>query len=150
MVVSLLNNQSHPVRTRLLIRATRRLLRTSGLPRAEVNVMLTDDAGIHEMNRAYRGYDRATDVLSFAQNEAVPAAPSLTAAADAPQLLGDVVISVDTALRQAAANEISLDRELALLAVHGLLHLLGYEDESEAGAALMREREREILGMELK
>jgi probable rRNA maturation factor len=112
--------------------------------------VLTDDDTIHEMNRAYRGYDKATDVLSFAQNDTVPAAPALPIATDAPQLLGDIVISVDTAVRQATTHGVTLDQELALLAVHGLLHLLGYEDETEAGAALMREREREILGIELK
>jgi probable rRNA maturation factor len=122
----------------------------SGLERAEISVVLTDDAVIHEMNRDYRGYDKATDVLSFAQNDTLPAAPALPSSTDAPQLLGDIVISVDTAVRQAAQHGVTLDRELALLAVHGLLHLLGYEDETEAGAALMREREREILGIELK
>ncbi|HLK55767.1 MAG TPA: rRNA maturation RNase YbeY, partial [Chthonomonadaceae bacterium] len=63
-----------------------------------------------------------------------------------PQLLGDVVISVETADRQAAAHGVSLEQELALLTVHGILHLLGYEDETEAGTARMRVREREILG----
>ncbi len=110
--------------------------------------MLTTDDAIHEMNRDYRGYDQATDVLSFAQFDGVPVVPAPADAA--PQLLGDIVISVDTAVRQAVTHGVTLDRELALLAVHGLLHLMGYEDETEAGAALMREREREILGIELK
>jgi probable rRNA maturation factor len=102
------------------------------------------------MNRDYRGYDKPTDVLSFALNDMVPETPAPGATRGAPRLLGDIVISVDTAVRQAAAHGVTLDRELALLAVHGLLHLLGYEDETEAGAARMRDREREILGIELK
>ena len=61
-------------------------------------------------------------------------------------LLGDVIISVDTAERQAVAHGVTLEQELALLTVHGILHLLGYEDETEDGAEQMRIREREILG----
>ena len=63
-----------------------------------------------------------------------------------PILLGDVVISVDTAERQAAQHHVTLEQELALLAVHGILHLLGLEDETVEGAAEMRIRERLILG----
>jgi probable rRNA maturation factor len=60
--------------------------------------------------------------------------------------LGDVVISVDTAERQATEHRVSLEQELALLTVHGMLHLLGFEDETEAGAREMHRRERELLG----
>ncbi len=63
-----------------------------------------------------------------------------------PTLLGDVIISVDTAQRQADTHGLTLEFELALLTVHGILHLLGYEDETEAGAAMMRVKECEILG----
>jgi len=98
------------------------------------------------MNRHYRGYDKPTDVLSFAQRDALPDAPPPPTLPGMPQLLGDVVISVETADRQAAAHGVSLEQELALLTVHGILHLLGYEDETEAGTARMRVREREILG----
>ncbi len=67
-----------------------------------------------------------------------------------PVLLGDVIISLDTAERQATALSIPLEEELALLTVHGILHLLGYEDETAAGAEKMRLRERAILGNSLK
>ncbi len=67
-----------------------------------------------------------------------------------PVLLGDVIISLDTAERQAAAVGITLEEELALLTIHGILHLLGYEDETEAGAEKMRLRERAILGNSLQ
>jgi probable rRNA maturation factor len=102
------------------------------------------------MNRAYRGSDKPTDVLSFAQSETLGDAPPPPALPGEPPLLGDVVISVDTAIRQAETHRVTLEQELALLTVHGILHLLGYEDETEAGAAKMREREREILGFSLE
>jgi probable rRNA maturation factor len=102
------------------------------------------------MNRAYRGYDKPTDVLSFAQQEAIGDAPPMPTVPGVPPVLGDIVISVETAARQAETHGVSLEDELALLTVHGLLHLLGYEDETEAGAARMREREQEILGISLK
>ena len=147
MALTLQNAQSRPVRTTLLRQAARRLLQKVGKGRAEVSLLLTDDNTIHEMNRAYRGYDKPTDVLSFAQEETAGDMPALPALPGQPALLGDVVISVETAVRQAQKHGVSLEQELALLTVHGILHLLGYEDETEAGALQMREREQEILGI---
>lgn len=125
--------------------AARRLLQEAGKPRAEVSILLTDDTRIRELNRTYRGYDSPTDVLSFAQHDPAEEA-SQPALPEHPDLLGDVVISVETAERQAKRHGVTLEQELALLAVHGILHLLGYEDETEAGARQMRAREQEILG----
>jgi probable rRNA maturation factor len=102
------------------------------------------------MNRRYRGYDRPTDVLSFALQDQMPEAPPMPLAPGQPVLLGDVIISIDTAERQANALGISLEQELALLTVQGILHLLGYEDETEAGAARMRVREQAVLGASLQ
>jgi len=124
-------------------------LELEGIRRADISVLLTDDATIQEMNRSYRGYDKPTDVLSFALTDAVDGAPTAPLVPGMAQMLGDVVISVETAGRQAERHRIELSLELALLAVHGTLHLLGYEDETEAGAEKMRVREREILGVEL-
>ncbi len=145
MPISLLNMQTHPLKTMLLRRAAKRLLRVEGLDRAEVSVLLTDDAAVHELNLRYRGYDKPTDVLSFAQRDQAPDAPLPPLLAGMTETLGDVVISVDTAVRQAQTHGVTLEQELALLTVHGILHLLGCEDETEEGAALMRVREREIL-----
>ena len=92
----------------------------------EVSILLCDDAEIQELNREWRGKDKATDVLSFAQND--------------PDILGDIVVSLPTAQRQAQAADWPLENEVALLAVHGLLHLLGYDDETEAGARQMQEK----------
>ena len=106
----------------------------------EVSLRLTDDATIRVLNRDYRGKDAATDVLAFAQREG----PSGTLH---PDLLGDLVISVDTARRQAART---LHAELLHLASHGLCHLLGYDHRDDAeertmnarAAALRREAKR--------
>ena len=106
----------------------------------EVTLRLTDDLAIHELNRVYRGRDRPTDVLAFAQREGEGGALH-------PELLGDIVISVETAARQARRG---LDREILFLAAHGLCHLLGYDhgtDEEEAAmnarmAGLLREAAR--------
>lgn len=102
----------------------------------EVSVLLTDDAEIHALNRDYRGFDKPTDVLAFALDEADGGAvdPSL----------GDVVISVERAGAQARGRSVTLDSELELLAVHGTLHLLGYDHETPEEARVMRNRTRAI------
>jgi probable rRNA maturation factor len=133
------------VRTTGLRQAARRLLQAEGLNHAEVSVLLTDDATIQDLNTRYRGYAKPTDVLSFAQQEEYAGAPLSPSLPGQPLLLGDVVISVETAARQAQAHGVTLEQELALLTVHGLLHLLGYDDATEEGAEQMRVREREIL-----
>ena len=112
-----------------------------------MSVLLIDDPQIHDMNREYRGYDKPTDVLSFALNDTIEGVPPSPKLPGMPVSLGDVVISVETAERQAKTHGISLNAELALLGVHGVLHLLGYEDETVEGSAEMRVRERDILGM---
>lgn len=98
---------------------------------AELSVLLTTDAAIQSLNRDYRGIDSPTDVLSFAQND--------------PILLGDIAISVETASRQGDNASWPLSSELALLGVHGFLHLLGYDDESDSGAKEMESLTRAIL-----
>jgi len=96
----------------------------------EVSLRLVDDAQIHALNRGYRKKDRPTDVLAFAQREG-------PAGALHPALLGDIVISVDTARRQARRG---LYRELIHLASHGLCHLLGYDHRDDAEEAEMNAR----------
>jgi probable rRNA maturation factor len=98
-------------------------------------VLFCDDTFIQGLNREYRGQDKPTDVLSFAQ-EPVPGGP---------ELLGDVVISVDTARRQAQEQGHSLSREVEWLLCHGMLHLLGYDDETEEGLEQMCRRQHETL-----
>ncbi len=109
---------------------------------AEVSVVFTDDEYIRELNRQYRGLDKATDVLSFALAEGEE--PDVV---DGPEetLLGDIVISLETAVRQAEEFGHGLERELAYLTVHGMLHLSGYDHETEAEKAEMRAQEELIL-----
>ncbi|WP_231725953.1 rRNA maturation RNase YbeY [Chthonomonas calidirosea] len=142
-------NYPKRVPTLPLRRAVRQLLQSEGRSRAEVSILLTNDTEVHQLNLLYRGKDSPTDVLSFGQYTAPSDRVSLLSTDGLPLLLGDVVISVDTAIRQAQQHSLALADELALLAVHGTLHLLGYEDETEQGAAIMRLKEREILGVSL-
>lgn len=93
------------------------------------------DPTIHTLNRQYRGKDKPTDVLSF------PLADDLH-----PELLGDVVISLDTATRQAQRRGHSLREEVQILLIHGILHLLGYDHEvSRSEAIRMHRKEREVM-----
>jgi rRNA maturation RNase YbeY len=116
-------------------RSARRLLRRLRLADAELSILLVSDAEMRRLNRRYRGRDRPTDVLAFAQREGAGGAPD--------GLLGDVVISVDTARLQAAERAAPVAREGERLLVHGLLHLLGYDHErSLAEARRMQRRER--------
>ena len=94
---------------------------------------IVSDRGIRELNRRYRQKDRPTDVLAF------PAGPLLSPE-DGPGYLGDVVVSAETALRQAERAGAGLDSELRTLAVHGLLHLLGYDHERDRGEMARLER----------
>jgi probable rRNA maturation factor len=108
----------------------------------EVGVLVTDDAELQRLNRDFRGKDAPTDVLSFADDGAA----AFVYAPDQPRYLGDIAISYQRALDQAAEYGHSTARELAFLAVHGTLHLLGYDHElGEQAAALMREREETAL-----
>jgi len=102
-------------------------------PVLEVNLILTDDARIHELNRDFRGIDAPTDVLSFSQIEG----GELVRAPSGRLALGDVVISLDTARRQAMEQGHSPDAELCHLAVHGALHLLGYDHQTDEDEARM-------------
>lgn len=102
----------------------------------ELSVRLTDDAAIHELNRDFRDKDRPTDVLAFAQREGEGAALH-------PELLGDVVISVETAERQRRGR--SLQGEVLFLCAHGLCHLLGYDHQSDAEEAEMNARMEALL-----
>ena len=120
-----------------LDRLARAILSSVGEASAELGIMFVGDQRMRSLNRQYRGKDRTTDVLAFAMREA----PRSSAG-----LLGDVVIAVPTAARQAKQGQRSLDEELTVLLVHGILHLCGYDHErSEKEARRMHRRERMIL-----
>lgn len=106
-----------------LARRLRRAMRAAGVGGAEVSLSLVDDEEILTLNRLYADEDHATDVLSFSQRESRGAHPGV----ESEGLLGDIVISIETAARQAQAGQRSLLDELVHLAVHGLVHLLGFD-----------------------
>jgi probable rRNA maturation factor len=107
---------------------------------AEMSLVITDDDRIRQLNKQYRNRDKATNVLSFSARDEAVALPE-----GAPLLLGDVVISYETAAREAARHGKTVSAHISHLTVHGVLHLLGYDHETEMEAAAMRARETEIL-----
>lgn len=131
-----------PFDVRALRRRLHRLLRLLDRENDELSILFVDDREMTGLNRAYRGKNRTTDVLAFSQLEG-PGAPLH------PGVLGDVVISVPTAKRQARARKHGLQHELTLLLVHGVLHLIGHEHEGagRARAAAMRREQRRLVGI---
>ena len=116
----------------------RNILFFLGCGNQELSVLLTDDKKIRELNKEYRGQDRATDVLSFPQNEGEENEPDY-------HLMGDVVISTVTAKRQASQHGLSLEEEIVLLLIHGILHLLGFNHERSEEACHMKKKTRELF-----
>ena len=125
------------VDTRRLLGRARRVLRALGHARSELSVALVDDVEIRALNASWRGKRRATDVLAFSLLEG-------EGAEHRGSLLGDVVISVETARRQARARHRALDDELLRLLIHGTLHLLGFDHVRDDEAARMRAEERRV------
>lgn len=128
--------------------------KVEGITEGEVALTFVNDEQIHELNRDYRGIDRPTDVLSFAMKETLDdeeleiiydpmeANPS----EEVPDVLGDIIISVQTAQAQSEEYEHSIEREIGFLFVHGFLHLLGYDHQDEASEAEMMGKQEAVLG----
>jgi len=167
-VIRIANRQRRiPLRIGIYKTLGERILRRLGRPDDEIGLSFVGDRRIRYLNRNYRGQDRPTDVLSFsllseARNpgrlrssrgrsnartrrgkDSFPADSGT--AVGPPLLLGDIVISVPTALRQARAMRHSLRREISGLMIHGLLHLLGFDHERSADARRMRRKERALF-----
>ncbi len=106
----------------------------------ELSLVITDDAMVHGLNRAYRGIDTTTDVLSFALGEGLDKF-AFVVPPGKPRPLGEVIISYPQAKRQAREQGYPVKREMALLVIHGVLHLLGYDHESDSDAEVMRAKE---------
>ena len=122
---------------RLLRRRAGRVLGALGCPGAELSIALVDDAEIAALNGRFRGRPRPTDVLSFSLVEGDHAERR-------GELLGDVVIALGVASRQARRRRVALDDEVARLLIHGVLHLLGHDHEEAGEAARMRAEERRL------
>ncbi len=126
------------------------LLIKVGQPAAALTVVVTDDEMVQSLNRDYRGVDAPTDVLSFAAQEATATEPVLAdlppeLVAEMSNYLGDVLIAYPYAAHQAAHHQNSVQAELRLLVVHGVLHLLGYDHATPEEEAAMWALQSEIL-----
>ena len=117
-------------------RAAEAALADAATSAVELGVVLADDERMRMLNRTWRGKDNATNVLSF---------PAPASGKGEPRMLGDVVLAYETVVREAAEQGIPARDHLMHLAVHGVLHLLGYEHENDRDAEAMERREREIL-----
>jgi probable rRNA maturation factor len=127
-----------PADVAVLMHTVSAVLAHQGISAAQAAVIITGDELLHDLNRRYRGVDAPTDVLAFPDDERGPFGGQ-------PRYLGDVLISYPRAEEQAAAAGHSTLAELQLLVVHGLLHLLGYDDEEENERARMWAAQEEIL-----
>lgn len=125
-----------------------------GIADAELSVLLTDDAHIHQLNREWRQQDKPTDVLAFPIDERAGRAAHEASTGGRDVVLGDVVISLDTAARQARSRKRELFEEVRFLLAHGLLHLIGFDhaapEEKRAMVALTRRLVRRVSAPELR
>lgn len=136
----MINIEAHPgfQKTDLLVRAARGTLEHQSADLdADLSIVLTDDAQLHELNRGYLGIDAPTDVLSFPASESDPETGA--------RYLGDILISVPRAAEQANAAGHDLQGELQLLVVHGVLHLLGHDHAKAKEKARMWAAQAEVL-----
>ena len=129
-----------------------RVLQSEQIYDSSLSVLITDDETVHQLNRTYRGYDQPTDVLSFGLSElAKPAIDGEVAESgfvlppDSCSQLGEVIISLPTAQRQAREHDRPVEMELAHLLIHGVLHLLGYDHYELDEEREMRSREEKLL-----
>ena len=130
--------ESIKVNSAMTRRMARRTLTSEGRPDAEVSILFIGEEEMRSMNKQYLGKNVPTDVLAFRMADGEH--PEIN-----PSLLGDVIVSADEALIQAQARNICVNDELALYVVHGILHLLGYDDRQPAEASIMRRKQQEIL-----
>jgi probable rRNA maturation factor len=141
MTVSIKNHQKvYKVNLTRLRRSTIRLMKALNCLESEISILLVDDSQIQEINRMYLHRDRPTNVISFAMMEGEYAAIN-------PYVLGDIIISVETALSDAEKGRIDCMDELEFLLIHGLLHLLGYDHENTTPAKVreMKTKEGELF-----
>jgi probable rRNA maturation factor len=137
--------RKHRIAERRIVRSATALLSATGRPDATLSLSFVGDAAMRRINREHRAKDTTTDVLSFPFYEPfrVPKRPT---PGDPELLIGDIVISVDVAKRQAAAYDATLDEEIERLLVHGIAHLLGHDHEEPGERARMLREERRLAG----
>jgi probable rRNA maturation factor len=139
MIIEILNLQNKVrVNKNRLKELAESVLKSMDESDAELSVLVSDDGYIKKLNKKYRNKNAATDVLAFSAREGVnPRAES--------SVLGDVVISAETAKREAEKRKISFHEEMSLYLIHGILHLLGYDDAKAAEREIMRAKENELM-----
>jgi probable rRNA maturation factor len=114
---------------------------------AEMGLVISSQERVQQLNRDYRGRDEPTDVLAFSAREEADGLPPFIPPPDGVLHLGEVIISYPQAVAQAEEHGHPVKRELAILLIHGLLHLLGYDHEKTDAGRKMRAREKELLGL---
>ena len=130
----------------LVKKIARQILKTEGVaPPYEVSLVFTGSETVRQLNRDYRGVDKPTDVLAFCMLPQKEADSPFTIPPDGVTRLGEVIISYPRAVEQAREQGHSPERELALLIIHGILHLLNYDHEGLEEESEMREKEEELL-----
>lgn len=122
----------------IILKSAEKVLLLEESNNCEVSIYITNDEEIQELNRIYRNVDAPTDVLAFAMREGEDGELNR-------EILGDVIISISTAEKQANEFGHSLEKEIALLVAHGVLHLLGYEHEEASQANVMKQKEMLVL-----
>lgn len=132
-----------PLRAEFVRKMAERMLRRLGLEASELSILLCDDAAIQSLNAEHRGKNKPTDVLSFPQAEFVR--PEVPRKGHDLALLGDVVISLDTAERQANGRKRPLEHEVRFLLAHGILHLYGYDHATPEEKSLMTKKTRQLV-----
>ena len=141
MEILIQNPKASPVKSQRIKNLAQQVLRAENCPEdTEVSILITDDEQMAELNEEYRGVEGPTDVLSFAQREGDEVGGGI-----GDNLLGDVVISLDTAQRQADQQDHPVEQEVDMLLVHGLLHLLGYDHADPAEEQEMFARQAALL-----
>lgn len=135
-----------PVNIAIIQRAAEKLLQLTGREQHELSIMLVDDNRMAELNSVYRHKKGATNVLAFAMQETKSwGAEKDSVFCPLMLMLGDVIISVDTAVREAQDGNITLLQQLIILLIHGFLHLLGYDHERSPEAMMIMENEEKKL-----
>jgi probable rRNA maturation factor len=137
IMINVSNTVSHKVDLELLEKAIRITLETHNKADTDLTLQITNDETIRQLNNAYRGVNEATDVLAFNQDFINPETNQL--------YLGDIIISIDRASIQALENSHTINKECALLTIHGTLHLLGYDHSNEQEKLAMWKIQDKIL-----
>jgi len=126
------------INSRSLKALATKVLKHQGITDAELSIVLVDDLQIADLNKRYLNHDYSTDVLAFRMADGAHGEIN-------PRILGDVVLSVDTAKTQATKLKLSIESEVNLYLIHGILHLLGFSDKTKSGFNKMKKMQEELM-----